>query len=210
METISNEPNVPLSDYAVLIKKMRLLKKLTRQQAELLFDFTYKNIEKLENGLGNITAERFRDFQQKYGFSDLEVEELRTCKLEVRADCRPRQDKITTAGRNNRRFCHRRITRECKALKEMRLMKNLDQGSASRLCGMGEKIIGFIENGRISLAEEKIRHIVASYGLTMELFNQLLRVSPLRHELIEQCQVIIERMDENKLRIVMPMLRSMS
>jgi hypothetical protein len=33
-----------LSDFAVLLKKMRLLKKLTRQQAGLLFDFTYKKL----------------------------------------------------------------------------------------------------------------------------------------------------------------------
>ena len=46
METnIINEQTF-LSDYAVLIKKMRLLKNLTRQQAGLLFDFSFKNIER--------------------------------------------------------------------------------------------------------------------------------------------------------------------
>jgi len=78
------------------------------------------------------------------------------------------------------------------------------------MCGPNKNTIGFIENGRITLTDKKIRHIVETYGHTMELFNQLLKVSPLRHEMIEQCQAIIEKMDENKLRIVMPMLLSMS
>ena len=39
METTNiNPPQQYLSDYAVLIKKMRLLRKLTRQQASLLFE----------------------------------------------------------------------------------------------------------------------------------------------------------------------------
>ncbi len=59
-----------ISDYAVLLKKMRLLKKLNRQQAALLFDFSFKYIEKLENSRGSISVERFKEFQQKYGFTD--------------------------------------------------------------------------------------------------------------------------------------------
>lgn len=211
METIK-ENQIPqyLSDYAVLMKKMRLLKRLTRQQAGLLFDFSFKYIEKLENGRGSITVEKFKEFQQKYGFSDLQVEELRTGKLKAPTDANCIRKKITTERRKDRRFCHRRISRECKVLKELRLLKNIDQYSASRLCGFGVNTIGFIENGRVQLTDRKIRHIVETYGSTMELFNQLLKVSPLRHEMVEQCQSIIEKMDENKLRIIMPMLQSMA
>ena len=43
----------------------------------------------------------------------------------------------------------------------------------------------------------------------MEYFNQLLKVIPLRHEMIEEGQKIIENLDENKLRIILPMLQSM-
>ncbi|MBD65443.1 MAG: hypothetical protein CME62_09565, partial [Halobacteriovoraceae bacterium] len=62
-----------LPEAAVLIKKMRLLKRLNRQQAALLFDFSYGLIEKLENGRGKISNERFLEFQRAYGFSDIEV-----------------------------------------------------------------------------------------------------------------------------------------
>ena len=209
METnIVNEQTF-LSDYAVLIKKMRLLKNLTRQQAGILFDFSYKNIERLENGRGVITVEKFKEFQDKYGFSDSQIEALRSGKVRVSLDANSPKTKSHSKNRPDRRFCHRRITRECKVLKEMRLLKNINQYEASKLCGLGINTIGFIENGRVALTDKKILQIISAYGFTMEYFNQLLKVVPLRHEIIEECQKLIERMDENKLRIIMPMLQSM-
>jgi hypothetical protein len=44
----------------------------------------------------------------------------------------------------------------------------------------------------------------------MEYFNQLLKMPLLRHQMIEECLKIIEKMDENNLRIAMPMLQSKS
>lgn len=209
METnIVNEQTF-LSDYAVLIKKMRLLKNLTRQQAGLLFDFSYKNIERLENGRGVITVEKFKEFQDKYGFSDSQIEALRSGKVRVSLEANSAKTNGQHKNRPDRRFCHRRITRECKVLKEMRLLKNINQYEASKLCGIGINSIGFIENGRVALTDKKILQIVGAYGFTMEYFNQLLKVSPLRHEMVEECQKIVERMDENKLRIILPMLQSM-
>ncbi|MFA5582834.1 MAG: helix-turn-helix transcriptional regulator [Bacteriovoracaceae bacterium] len=197
METISY-----VTDYSVLLKQMRLKRRLNREQAGMILNLTYKYLEKLENGRGLITTEKFKEFQSKYKFKETELEDLR---LGVKTE----RTLITPKKRPNRRFCHRQITRECKVLKEMRLLKNIDQYSASKLCGHGRNTIGFIENGRVHLTQEKIRNIVETYGLTMELFNQLLKRPQLRHEMIEECQEIIGSMDENKLMIIMPMLQSM-
>jgi len=199
-----------ISNNAIILKKMRLLKRLNRQQAGLLFDFSFKYIEKLENGRGPITPERFREFQENYGFSDREVEDLRSGKLEAPIDANSIRRTISTDKRLDKRFRHKRITRECKVLKELRLRLNLDQYSASKKCGVGKNTIGWIENGRVTLTDKKIRKIVEAYGFTMELYNQLLKVNPLRHEMIEQCSEIISSMDENKLRAIMPMLQSMN
>lgn len=199
-----------ISNYAVLIKKMRLLRRLNRQQAALFFDFSFKTIEKLENGRGRITTEKLKQFQDVYGFSDREVEDLRSGKIEAPTDANCIRKRITTEKRLDKRFRHRRITRECKVLKELRLKINLDQYSASKKCMFGINTIGWIENGRVELTEKKIRKIVEAYGFTMELFNQLLKVNPLRHEMIEQCNEIISNLDENKLRVIMPMLQSMA
>ncbi|MBL7665630.1 MAG: helix-turn-helix transcriptional regulator [Bacteriovoracaceae bacterium] len=204
------ETNNQLSDYSVLIKKMRLLRKLNRQQAALLFDFSFKNLERLENGRGRISVEKFRVFQNQYGFSDNEIAELRSGKIKASTDANSiRIKKSTSKNRPNRRFCQRQISRECKVLKELRLQKEIDQYQASDLCGYGRNTIGFIENGRVTLTDKKIKHIAESYGQSMELFYQLLKLPLLHHEMIEQCQELIKRMDENRLRILMPMIQSM-
>lgn len=81
METTTENINqVYLSDFAAPLKKMRLIRKLTRQKAGLLSDFSFKNIERLENGRGAISVEKFKEFQEKYGCSDSEVEDHRTWK----------------------------------------------------------------------------------------------------------------------------------
>jgi transcriptional regulator with XRE-family HTH domain len=199
-----------ISNEAIILKKMRLLRRLNRQQASLLFNCSHNLIEKLENGRGNITIERFRDFQQKYGFCDREIEDLRSGKTEAPTDANSIRKRITTDKRLDKRFRHRHITRECKVLKELRLRLNIDQYQAAKTCGFGKSTIGWIENGRVTLTEKKIRHIVEAYGHSMELFNQLLKTTPLRHEMIEDCHALINKLDENKLRIIMPMLQSMA
>ena len=199
-----------ISNDAIIIKKMRLLKRLNRQQASLLFDFSFKYIEKLENGRGPITPEKFRVFQEQYGFSDREIEDLRSGKLEAPTDANCIRRTFSSDKRLDKRFRHRRITRECKVLKELRLRLKLDQYSASKRCGFGRNTIGWIENGRITLTNKKITTIVNSYGFTLELFYQLVKVNPLQHEMIEQSQSLISKMDENKLRVIMPILRSMT
>jgi DNA-binding XRE family transcriptional regulator len=199
-----------ISEYAVLIKKMRLVRKLQRKQAAHFLPFNHKNIEKLENGRGDISLEQFKLFQSTYGFSDTDLDALRSRKYKAFEKEQEPKKKITTKSRKDRRFCHRRITRECKVLKEMRTLKDIDQYTASKECKFGRNTIGFIENGRVTLTEKKIHHIVETYGFTMELFQQLLKQPLLRHEIIEQSQDILSKLDENKLRVIFPMLQSMA
>ena len=116
-----------ISDFAVLIKKMRLVRKLRRKQAAHFLPFDHKNLEKLENGRGNISTEQFKMLQSTYGFSDSDVEALRLGKYKAIEKAQEPKQKITTKNRKDRRFCHRKITREGKVLKEMRLMKDVDQ-----------------------------------------------------------------------------------
>ncbi len=199
-----------ISDFAVLIKKMRLVRKLSRKQAAYFLPFDHKNLERLENGRGSIGIEQFKLLQTTYSFSDVDVEALRSGKFKaIEKKLEPKM-KITTDKRRDRRFCHRRVTRECKVLKEMRLLKNLDQYTASKDCKYGRNTVGFIENGRVTLTEKKIRHMVETYGFTMEMFQQLLKQPLLRHEILEQCQDILFKLDENKLRVIFPMLQSMA
>lgn len=59
-QTIQNQTT--LNNNTVLLKKMRLLKKLSRKQAGILFNVSHKTIEKLENGRGNISEDKLMRF----------------------------------------------------------------------------------------------------------------------------------------------------
>lgn len=57
-----------------------------------------------------------------------------------------------------------RITDEHKALRELRLSKNLSLEEASMPLGIKSKALGHIENGRVKLTKEKIEKIILSLG----------------------------------------------
>ncbi len=57
-----------------------------------------------------------------------------------------------------------KITDDHKALRELRLSKNLNLDEASIPLGIGSKALGHIENGRVKLTKEKIDKILMSLG----------------------------------------------
>lgn len=57
-----------------------------------------------------------------------------------------------------------RITDEHKALRELRLSKNLSLEEAAIPLGIKSKGLGHIENGRVKLTKEKIEKIIGSLG----------------------------------------------
>lgn len=66
-----------------------------------------------------------------------------------------------------------RITDEHKALRELRLSKNLNLEQASIPLGIKSKGLGHIENGRVKLTKEKIEKIITSLGFN---YHDFLRV----------------------------------
>lgn len=57
-----------------------------------------------------------------------------------------------------------KITDEHKALRELRLSKNLSLEEASGPLGIKSKALGHIENGRVKLTKEKIEKVILSLG----------------------------------------------
>jgi len=203
METQEQTKNSLLSDNAVLLKKMRLLKKLSRKQAGMLFNVSFKTIEKLENGRGIIPNERLMTFAAAYGFNFSDLQIIKEGKMGERllSSCIPTDPKL-----RKRRFCKKMITKECKILRELRLSANISQYKAGKLCGYNLSTIGHIENGRIQLAKNKIEHIVKVYGFNMQKFENLMMSSDLRHENISKCLNIIKKIDDSKLKAVLTLL----
>lgn len=58
-----------------------------------------------------------------------------------------------------------KMTDEHRALRELRLSKNLSLEEASHPLGIKSKALGHIENGRVKLTKEKIEKIISSLGL---------------------------------------------
>jgi transcriptional regulator with XRE-family HTH domain len=79
------------------------------------------------------------------------------------------------------------MTKEVQVLKTLRKMKGISQDQASSICGYSRPSIGHIENGRIELDQDRIRHIVSSYGMEMSEFNRLMGEEVLRDEVLESC-----------------------
>ncbi len=205
---MENQPQVEvhLSTNSVLLKKMRILKKLSRQQAGIMFNVSFKTIEKLENGRGMISDEKLMTFAAAYGFTFTDLQLIKEGKIGdrlLKADVSeiPRDPK-----RRDRRFCQKIIVKECKVLRELRLMAGITQYRAGEVCGYNMSTIGHIENGRIRIPRDRIEHIVKVYGFTMQKFDELLASSELRHEVLDQCTGIINRLDDSKLRAVQALL----
>ncbi|OFZ47610.1 MAG: hypothetical protein A2404_07945 [Bdellovibrionales bacterium RIFOXYC1_FULL_39_130] len=69
-------------------------------------------------------------------------------------------------------------------------------------------MIDHLENGRVELTDERIKHMVKAYGYTMEDFYYLEEQKILRDETITQCQSILNVLDNEKLQAVQALLQN--
>jgi transcriptional regulator with XRE-family HTH domain len=75
-----------------------------------------------------------------------------------------------------KRFSRKIVTTEHLALRELRLDLNLSLKEAGVRLGVSSKMIGAIENGRVTLNQEWIERVVFSYGLTLIDFKRAKRI----------------------------------
>lgn len=94
-------------------------------------------------------------------------------------------------------------------LRILRQMKNLSQDQASSVCGYSRPSIGHIENGRIELDQERIRHIVESYGHRVSDFERLMKEEIIRDEVLEDIADKIRELSEDKLKLVNSLINGM-
>ena len=127
-----------------------------------------------------------------------------------------REKELDSCGRQKtvhsnaeRRSYKRVITKEVRVLKILRLMNNLTQDQASAVCGYSRPSIGHIENGRIELYSDRIKHIVTSYGAPYAKFEELMKEEMLRDDLVEFCHQKIINLPETKLKLVHSMLENL-
>lgn len=191
------------------IRELRLELNLTQAIAGKLIGLSAKGVEAIENGRVSLNRNRIEEILNSYNFSYLDF--LRVRKLIEKNSCKRRKRiTIKTVLKNeDRRSYQKLITKEVKVLKSMRRIKGLTQYKASKLCGYNRSAIGHIENGRIELSTDRIKHIIESYGYKYRDFENNMHKEEQRDTIIDFCIERIETLDDRKLDIVKNLLRSL-
>lgn len=200
-KTLKNKINL---SYANALRRSRELMKVTRNELALRLNLSPKAIEKYESGRAIINQEKIQAVLGALGLSPEDFEKIRRGK-----GCGLKKKVKTVFTNKERRSYQRIITKEVRILKILRQMKNLSQDQASSVCGYSRPSIGHIENGRITLDQKRIEHIVESYGMQMSEFHRLMREEIIRDEIIKNSLDIMKSLSEEKLKMVNSLLQNL-
>ncbi len=186
------------------LKRAREVLGLSRNELAQRIGLSYKTIEKYENGRCLLDEVKIR----------LLVDGLKISKEEFNKIKRGKKIKVIKRIKNvisnfDRRSYRRIITKEVRVLRILRQQKNINQYQASKMCGYSKPTIGHIENGRIEIPQERIKHIVISYGHNMDKFIELMKESVLRDEIIKACYEKILVLPESKLKLIQSVLENL-
>lgn len=187
------------------LKAIRLLREekgITRDNLANTLGVSYKAVEKFENGRLVLSAEK-----KEMLFSVLGLDEKKLRRIKKHWIVIPKR--VKTVYENSQRRSYRKvITKEVRILALLRKRSKLPQDKASALCGYSRPTIGHIENGRMEIPLERIRHIVSCYGFTMEEFEILMKEEILREDYLAECQELLARLSEERLKLIHAMLKS--
>lgn len=179
-------------------------KGITRDQLGEALGISYKAVEKIENGQLPLTLERKQAILKALG---IDLKELRRIKKHWVVI--PKKREKTVTSNSQRRSYRRIITKEVRILIHMRKLRKLTQDKASYVCGYSRPTIGHIENGRIEIPGDRIRHIVSSYGYQFVKFEELMKEEVLRDEILTSCYEKMALLNEAKLKLVQSMLENL-
>jgi len=187
------------------LKAIRLLreeKRITRDDLANALGVSYKAVEKFENGRLLLSQDKKEKLFNVLGLDEKELRRIKKHWVII-----PERKK-TVFENCQRRSYQKVITKEVRILTHLRKRKKLTQDKASALCGYSRPTIGHIENGRMEIPAERIFHIVRSYGYTVEEFQTLMKEEILREDVLTECQELLVRLGEDRLKIVHAMLKS--
>lgn len=201
MTTLSNMERMNLSN-AKSLRRAREQLKVTKVELARKLDVSVKTIDRLESGDGPLTDDKIKGVLNALGISSEEF--LRVKKGRGPLSQRKREKLVTENAL--RRSYKKVITKEVQVLKTLRKMKAISQDQASSLSGYSRPSIGHIENGRIELDQDRITHIVSSYGFEMSEFQRLMGEEVLRDEVLDECLSKMMGLTEDKLKLIQSLL----
>ena len=188
------------------LKAIRLAREklgITRHELAESLGISYKAVEKIENGRMPLSVERKAEILKLLGINEYRLKRIKKAGVVV-----PKEKTKTVLENSQRRSYRRMITKEVRVLRLLRIIRKLPQDKASVLCKYSRPTIGHIENGRIEIPMERIRHIVASYGYQFSKFEELMKEEVLRDEIIDSCTQKLISLSEDKLKLVQSVIAS--
>lgn len=202
MQAPTMKEKINLSN-AKALRRSRELLKVTRNELASRLGLTPKSIEKYENGRAQLDEEKIKLITDALNLSLVDFLKIKRGK-----GIGFLRKKKTVFSNAERRSYKRIITKEVRVLKILRQMRNLTQDQASALCGYSRPSIGHIENGRIEIDEDRIKHIVISYGHGISEFHRLMKEEVLRDEVLSSCFNKMMGLSEEKLKLVQSVLNN--
>jgi transcriptional regulator with XRE-family HTH domain len=202
------EAKSKLIDHQV-IRELRLELGMTLKQASEKLEVGAKGLGAIENGRVYLDKKRVEEIVTSY---DLTYLDFVRKKKAIENDSQKRKGRSFVRHvltNNDRRSYQKIITKECRVIKSMRRTKGISQDQASKLCGYSRPTIGHIENGRIELSLDRIRHIVHTYGYKIKDFEDNMNKEEFRDQVIDSCIEKIKQLDDTKLDIVKNLLGSL-
>ena len=196
------------TDDIVAIRKMRISRRITRDDAGKAIGVSGKTIERIENGRRNISDERLKQLIRRYRYTLEDFRNIINGTMELpNLPARSVYNKPHTPRKEGRKY-QKIISKEARILKSLRKLKGLTRAEAAKLCGLSRSVIDHWENGRVNLPQTRIKTIIESWGCTMNDFDYLLSQPILRDETIEKCQTKLEKLSIEQLMAVDALLNT--
>lgn len=190
----------------LVLRRMRILRRIGRKEAAAAISRSPKLIERFENGRVNISVEKRKQLVRRYRYTWEEYLRLLGCPDELPELPSRSTFKSNSVPRIHGRKYQKQIGKAARVLKSLRKMKGWSQPEAAKKCGWSRSCIDHLENGRVDCSEEKIAHVLLSYGSKRSLYEELMNATLLRDEVIEDSHSILEKLDNDKLRAVKALL----
>ncbi|MFY7994146.1 MAG: helix-turn-helix transcriptional regulator [Bacteriovoracaceae bacterium] len=203
MTTSLQKEKINLS-HAKALKRAREMMKVTRIEMGRRLNLSIEAIKKYEKGGAVIDERKIQNYLNALDLTNEDYQKIKKGK----GISRTRKKKTVFTNQERRSYC-RIITKEVRVLRILRQMKNLSQDQASSVCGYSRPSIGHIENGRITLDQNRIEHIVESYGHPITEFDRLMREEIIRDEILDEAFDKIRCLSEDKLKIVSSLLKTL-
>lgn len=191
------------------LRELRLDLNLSLKEAGEKLGVSSKMIGAIENGRVTLNQEWIERVVFSYGLTLIDFKRAKRI-LEKEGPKKRRQRVVTRTVLKNsdRRSYQKIITKECRVLRSLRRQKGLSQDHASTLCGYSRPSIGHIENGRIELTVDRVKHILMSYGYSFETFEACLKRELQKDEIADRCIQKVTSLSEEKLSLLSGILDS--